>query len=262
MWGGSAAQPDTLNDKFGPDKTDNTPHLFNVAGKMVESFFSPSDNTNEQIIRSVNTADHEAYFATMVFTRTDLANAFADRVMNFGIYGAGIMNDSAGGSGPSFLIIQNAVGVARELLFDHATQPGILHHKYLIVDPNFAAADPLVLTGSHNWSSSATQKNDENTLIIHDALIANQYYQEFHNLFNTNGGALGIAAATQDADEFQFYPNPSNGSFRLSFNSNESAAAEIVISDLLGKTISSQKDRKSTRLNSSHIPLSRMPSSA
>ncbi len=30
-----------------------------------------------------------------------------------------------------------------------------------------------------NWSANGEDTNDENTIIIHDAAIANQFYQEF-----------------------------------------------------------------------------------
>ncbi len=48
-----------------------------------------------------------------------------------------------------------------------------LHHKCAVIDGE------LVITGSHNWSAAANHENDENTLFIHDASIANQYEQEF-----------------------------------------------------------------------------------
>ena len=54
-----------------------------------------------------------------------------------------------------------------------------IHHKYAIVDANFANSDPIVITGSHNWSNNAENNSDENTLIIHDPIIANIYLQEF-----------------------------------------------------------------------------------
>ena len=40
-------------------------------------------------------------------------------------------------------------------------------------------SDPTVITGSMNWSANGDDTNDENTLIIHDAAVANQFYQEF-----------------------------------------------------------------------------------
>jgi phosphatidylserine/phosphatidylglycerophosphate/cardiolipin synthase-like enzyme len=40
----------------------------------------------------------------------------------------------------------------------------IVHSKVLVIDP--FSADPTVITGSHNFSSSASSKNDENFIII------------------------------------------------------------------------------------------------
>ncbi len=57
-------------------------------------------------------------------------------------------------------------------------EDSLLHHKYMILDAN-SASDPMVVTGSMNWSANGDDTNDENTLIIHDAAIANQFYQEF-----------------------------------------------------------------------------------
>jgi len=40
----------------------------------------------------------------------------------------------------------------------------IIHSKIVVVDP--FSADPVVITGSHNFSSSASSKNDENFIIV------------------------------------------------------------------------------------------------
>ena len=40
----------------------------------------------------------------------------------------------------------------------------IIHSKVLVIDP--FSADPVVITGSHNFSSSASSKNDENFIIV------------------------------------------------------------------------------------------------
>ena len=71
------------------------------------------------------------------------------------------------------------------------------HHKYCIIDHSEPGTDPTVITGSHNWSSSAENVNDENTVIVHDARVANLYHQEFSAILNsvTGGGnpdAVGI----------------------------------------------------------------------
>jgi phosphatidylserine/phosphatidylglycerophosphate/cardiolipin synthase-like enzyme len=50
----------------------------------------------------------------------------------------------------------------------------IIHSKVLVIDP--FSADPVVITGSHNFSSSASSKNDENFIIVKgDHALAEAY---------------------------------------------------------------------------------------
>jgi phosphatidylserine/phosphatidylglycerophosphate/cardiolipin synthase-like enzyme len=58
-----------------------------------------------------------------------------------------------------------------------------VHTKYMIIDP--LGDDPLVITGSANFSDASTRKNDENMLIIRgDTRVADIYLSEFMRLFN------------------------------------------------------------------------------
>jgi phosphatidylserine/phosphatidylglycerophosphate/cardiolipin synthase-like enzyme len=58
-----------------------------------------------------------------------------------------------------------------------------LHTKYMLVDP--LSDDPLVITGSANFSEPSTTKNDENMLIIRgDKRVADIFIGEFMRLFN------------------------------------------------------------------------------
>jgi phosphatidylserine/phosphatidylglycerophosphate/cardiolipin synthase-like enzyme len=253
MWGSSGLQPDPLNSKFGPDKADNTPHDLMIGGQRVESYFSPSDNVNNQILRTIESADNELYFATMVFTRYDLAYGVEAAVNLNGVYAAGIMNDSSGGSGQSFLIMQGALG-SNMIEFDHASQPGILHHKYLIVDQGTAGYDPLVLTGSHNWSSAANQRNDENTVIVHSPAVANQFYQEFHSLFTGSGGFLSIHE--HESSMLKLFPNPSPGMVTLTWTSEKKENMEIVINDISGKNIYTRNFNSNAGDNTEALDLS------
>jgi len=258
MWGGSGPQPNSGNSKFGPDKSDNTPHELMIGGKRVESYFSPSDDTNNQILRTISSANSELYFATMVMTRYDLAYAVEERVDLYNIYAAGIMDDSSGGSGTSFLIMEGAMGNSLHL-FDHASNPGIMHHKYLIVDQANAVSDPLVLTGSHNWSSGANLRNDENTLIIHDAAIANQYYQEFHNMYNGNGGSVGVNEVNE-LNKINIYPNPASENFIISFTSGKQEIFNISLTDLSGKIIFNEYFSANSGANTFTGNASKLPS--
>jgi phosphatidylserine/phosphatidylglycerophosphate/cardiolipin synthase-like enzyme len=80
----------------------------------------------------------------------------------------------------------------------------------LIVDQENSNNDPLVWTGSHNWSNNANNKNDENTVIIHDQNVANQFYQEFYARFIENGGSIITGTKEQTGLSGLIYPNPNN----------------------------------------------------
>ena len=57
-----------------------------------------------------------------------------------------------------------------------------LHTKILLVDP--LSADPLVISGSANFSPDSTNANDENMLVIRgDLQVADTYFTEFGRLF-------------------------------------------------------------------------------
>ncbi|MFM7055104.1 MAG: phospholipase D-like domain-containing protein [Bacteroidota bacterium] len=150
------------------------------------------------------------------------------------------MNDSSGGSGTAFQIIQSAIG-SNMLLFDFANNPGIMHHKYALVDHTYLNSDPMVLTGSHNWSSAATQRNDENTLIIHDHNIVNQYFQEFLHLYNGNGGSLNVAEAGSEViSGIMAYPNPTENMAYLNFQSSKTCKGILTVRDMAGRLVHSE----------------------
>lgn len=58
-----------------------------------------------------------------------------------------------------------------------------IHSKFLLMDP--LSDDPIVVTGSANFSDASTNDNDENMLIIRgDRRVADIYFTEFNRLFN------------------------------------------------------------------------------
>jgi phosphatidylserine/phosphatidylglycerophosphate/cardiolipin synthase-like enzyme len=58
-----------------------------------------------------------------------------------------------------------------------------LHTKYLLIDP--LTDDPIVVTGSANFSDNSTTMNDENMLVIRgDTRVADIFLTEFMRLFN------------------------------------------------------------------------------
>lgn len=186
MWGSNGNEPNASNAKFGSAKKNNTPHEFMINGKYIECYFSPSDGVNSKIVEVINTANSDLSIATMLITRTEMANAIADRKS------AGVaVNVITNAEGNNSATVNNilSTSLTTHYTFDEVSS-GILHHKYMIVDQYSPISDPIVFTGSHNWSAAADNDNDENTLVVHDATLANVYYQQFVDRFVENMGVL------------------------------------------------------------------------
>lgn len=229
-WGSPNPTPGIFNSFAGPDKTDNTPHLFNVGGDLVELYFSPSDNVSFRIENAVRSADSKVDFAILSFTFNDLGTAMLD-MHNAGIDVRGII-ENQGDTGTEFTFLEsNGVDVVDQPIV------GAVHHKYCIVDADAPNSDPLVITGSHNWSTNAEVRNDENTLIIHSESIANQFWQEFEAIW-ANCTMIGInAVAAIKGFEVKTFPNPAVEYVNFDFSLAETKNILIEIYDVNGKLI-------------------------
>ncbi len=64
-----------------------------------------------------------------------------------------------------------------------------LHHKYGVIDGRYT------LVGSHNWSDSANNANDETMLVIESTSISDSYTQEYERLKST--ATLGITTKAE-----------------------------------------------------------------
>jgi phosphatidylserine/phosphatidylglycerophosphate/cardiolipin synthase-like enzyme len=72
-----------------------------------------------------------------------------------------------------------------------------VHSKFLLRDP--LGDDPVIVTGSANFSDSSTNANDENMVIIRgDRRAADIYFTEFHRVFN-HYYFRSVTEATEDA---------------------------------------------------------------
>jgi hypothetical protein len=71
----------------------------------------------------------------------------------------------------------------REKLTGLNTHVQFIHTKFMLVDP--LSDDPLVITGSANFSQASTDSNDENMLVIRgDTRVADIYLGEYMRLWN------------------------------------------------------------------------------
>lgn len=249
MWGSTGLAPDPQNSKFGYMKEDNTPHEFIIGGNRVECYFSPSDGVNGKIIETIQNADNELYVETMLITRSDIGYAIRDQ-HNAGTFTQVLVNDQGSCSSTVINTLLNSIGTN----FKEFGEAGLLHHKTMIVDQGFFNNDPLVLTGCHNWSSSADERNDENTLIIHNQDIANQYYQEFMKRWGY-GVLVGVKEISLIDNQIDVYPNPSNGNIRVEFDVATGQEISVDIYDLAGRMVFSESQHYKHGENSINLCL-------
>ncbi|MFK7757818.1 MAG: phospholipase D-like domain-containing protein [Flavobacteriales bacterium] len=229
MWGGPGPQPLLGNSKFGADKLNNTPKNYTVGGSPVEVYFSPTDGTTDAIEEAIISADSDLDFALLVLTRDQLAEAIAEEDNLFLLVARGMIEQTSGtGSDAQFLIDE---GVDIE---SHEGVQYSLHHKYAIIDHASPESDPQVVTGSHNWSSSAENVNDENTVIVHDERIANLYYQEWFKRWSEL--TVGVEDIN-NAWEVRFFPNPVSDQLNLFVDNSQNRDLTVQLTDVTGKTV-------------------------
>jgi phosphatidylserine/phosphatidylglycerophosphate/cardiolipin synthase-like enzyme len=254
MWGSTGDQPDAANARFGSEKKNNTPHEFKINGDRVESYFSPTDGVNAQIVKHINTANHDLSVAVMLLTRDEIATAIDSAKLSGDAVNM-LTNNESNNSASVNTTLSAALG--NHYVF-YTGNSGIMHNKYMIVDEGDTSSDPFVLTGSHNWSAAANNVNDENTLIIHSSTIANIYYQNFVHLYLASNGML---TAVKNFDEnsankgLRVFPNPiNNGNVTVScFLSQAEKGGVIQLVDLTGRMVFNQTVKLTNGENKFHF---------
>ncbi len=211
MWGGSGAQPSPATSNFHSRKLDNTSHEVWVGGRRVRVYFSPGDDAMTQVTNTVaNEAQTSAHFCAFAWSHQGLADALkvlwegsaADNVgtptgfVVQGLFEGSFWNqywsasiDMTGRAVAGYESYSTRWATPAPVFRDREDK--FLHHKYMVLDVN-TTSDPAVITGSTNWSANGSDVNDENLLILYDAAIANQFYQEFAARYYMAGGTVSF----------------------------------------------------------------------
>jgi phosphatidylserine/phosphatidylglycerophosphate/cardiolipin synthase-like enzyme len=239
MWGSATDVANASNSRFGARKLDDTPHKFVIGGRDAACYFSPSDGTNWRIISAINAAQHSVGFQVLTLTRSDIANALIARKQAGLKVRGDLDNGSDTGSEYANLV---AAGVDVRL----KTGSGLLHHKYAIFDAEDPGWDAVTLTGSHNWSSAAENSNNENTLIVHDFDITNQYLQEFAARYYQFGGVDSIRVVAVEPIPgvpagsvylAQNFPNPAAGRTSIGYAIPSRQQVVLRLYDVSGREV-------------------------
>jgi phosphatidylserine/phosphatidylglycerophosphate/cardiolipin synthase-like enzyme len=156
--------------QFGPTSPANTPNqTFTHEGVGMEIYFAPEDEVVDAMVAAVQQADQSVRFMAFSFTLDELGQAIMQKSQQ-GINVQGIFEKTGSETEFSEMTPMRCAG----LDVRQDGNPYILHHKVVIVDNN------TVITGSFNFSTNATDSNDENLLIIRDPDLTAQYIQEFN----------------------------------------------------------------------------------
>lgn len=224
MWGTEANHSDA---RYGDVKTDNTVHQFLIGNTRIESYFSPSDETNCHLLEALRTANHHVEIGLLLLTKEDLIDEIIS-LHEEGIAVRVILEDEASSTTAVSRLRQADVPLG---IYDFSP---LFHHKYAIIDEGFPDSDPMVISGSHNWTWSADNINDENTIIFHDPSIANIFRQEYEarweEIYPTSVSAISGQA-------LNLWPNPASSSLQLSNLTSFDASGIIV--DMIGHPLTS-----------------------
>jgi len=139
-----------------------------VGDASIKLYFSPKGGTKAAVIEELSKSQHSIKF--MTFSLTD--PAIKDLVLTkkaAGLQIEGVMDECLSRSQYSLIKPFKAAGLS----FLRDGNQALLHHKVIIID------DQTVITGSFNYSDSAENSNNENTLVIKSKSIASLYNKEY-----------------------------------------------------------------------------------
>lgn len=231
MWGSSGDQP-TSAALSGNQKKDNTPHEFVISGIPVELYFSPSDGNEQKIDDALRSAQYSVDFGMYTFT----SDGLSDELLNLHSEGVDIHGivDNFGSSDRVFYKLKNQ-GID---VIDH-TPETLLHHKYCIIDAGEESSDPIVVTGSYNWTYSASTINDEYSLIIHDNEISLFFQAEFMSRYCDLVPTACDLAATNKwiSNAVEAHSLITSGEAHLDIDDNLSAIFSVTVFSITGQPV-------------------------
>ncbi|HKK82798.1 MAG TPA: phospholipase D-like domain-containing protein [Atribacterota bacterium] len=136
-------------------------------------YFSLYDDPESVIIEHLSKAEESIYVAMYYFTDSQLAREVV-KAKNKGVEVRIYLDSSqinAQYSKARFFVNERIENIRI------SSNRNLMHNKFAIIDKT------IVLTGSYNWTASASERNDENLLVIDDEEIVTRYMNYFNTLW-------------------------------------------------------------------------------
>jgi phosphatidylserine/phosphatidylglycerophosphate/cardiolipin synthase-like enzyme len=198
---------------FGNQKVPGTgERTYTVGDTEMEVWFSPNEDAMGRILTLVEEAQESIRFTIFAFTKDQVGSAFINKLEDWRDEPdydpeadfrdrksiAGVIDQSQLHSNGQYHEVFRLLGADLDLRMDgndNGKQPGDyqagggrMHSKTMVIDAY--GENPMVITGSFNWSASATSSNDEFLVVLHGARVAQAYDQYFEDNWN-NGRRMG-----------------------------------------------------------------------
>jgi hypothetical protein len=197
--------PDSTKSKFSTQKTDNISHKFIVANDTVEVYMSPSDGVASKIINAISTANKSIYFCIFVFSHQGICDAMKSKY-DAGVDVKGVFDETYWNADYSKSLDMRGLYNSSSSnnpwsppadVFKDSVSGNLLHHKYMLIDADLWNSNPIVITGSYNWTDAAETGNDENCVILHSKYFAEMFLQEFVARYREAGGMGSFSVDTK-----------------------------------------------------------------
>jgi phosphatidylserine/phosphatidylglycerophosphate/cardiolipin synthase-like enzyme len=137
--------------------------------------FTPGNDCEAMIVRTIDAAMHRIHVQAYLFTDEAIARALEDASQRH--LQVIVLFDKRERSQPGSVAPELVKAGVKVLVDNH---PAIAHNKTILIDP--ASSNPIVETGSFNFTYSAEHRNTENVLIVRNdhslAAAYERYFQE------------------------------------------------------------------------------------
>jgi len=137
-----------------------------------EVYFSLYDDPETVIVENINKAEVFIDIAMYTFTDKEISQAVIEtkeRGVKVRIYLDRSQVEAKYSSSRLF--------VEKDIEVRISSNNYIMHNKFAVID------NKIVITGSYNWTASASTRNDENLLVIDDEEVIQRYQRQFENLW-------------------------------------------------------------------------------
>ncbi len=186
-----------------------------VGDTEVEVWFSPNEDAMGRMLELVDGAQDSVQFTIFAFTKDQVGSAFIRKQAEFAQKDAaegvstdapleqrrriqGVIDKSQLHSNGQYHEVYRLLGAGIPMRLDgndNSQQPGDyqagggrLHSKTMLID--IEGEEPTVITGSFNWSASATVSNDEYLMVMRGGRVAAAYAEYFDTLWD-DGKRIG-----------------------------------------------------------------------